>query len=148
MSKRGFTLIECIISVAVAALFIMGTLSLFSLARMQNEVEQERAKAHQIVCQQLEITNIQGYDWTQSQWTKVIWDNGTPDDTADDTTGILEISVKNLRTGVTLTGPPPVAPPGTYPDILSIEGTLTWRPRNRRASSELLRETAMIFKVP
>ncbi len=138
----GFTLIEAVIASGIAAFTILATLSLLGFCRMRNEIEQERARAHQIVCQKLEIERYQLFTWTQSGEEVTIWDNGTPADKSDDTIGKLEIFVTNAATGAVLTAAPDPAV------LLQIEATLTWRLRGGRLSETDLRETAITFKAP
>ena len=141
-NKAGFTIIEAVIASAIAAFTIMATLSLLGFSRMQNEIAQERARAHQIVCQKLEIERYQLFTWTQSSKEVTIWDNGTVDDASDDTVGELEIIVTDPATGAVLTAAPDPAV------MLQIEATLTWRLRGGRLSETDLRETAITFKAP
>ena len=127
---------------AIASLGILGTLSLLAYARIHNEVEQERARAHQIVCQKLDIERYQLFTWTQSNSEQTIWDNGTPDDPDDDTVGTLEMIVRNPQTGEVLSAAP-------NPSVLlEIEATLSWHPRGGRLSTKTLRETVMTYKAP
>jgi hypothetical protein len=77
-----------------------------------------------------------------SQAQKTIWDNGTPDDTSDDTLGDLEVIVKDLKTGATLA-------PGTpaTENMLRIEATMSWHPRPN-FHDRMLRETVVTYRVP
>lgn len=138
----GFTLVECLIASAIAGISFLGTLYVLAFARVHNEMEQERARAHQIVCQKLEVERYQLFTWTQSQSEQTIWDNGTPEDTSDDTVGTLELIVKNPATGEVLTAAPDPAV------VVEIEATLTWKVRGGRLSEKVLRETAMTYKAP
>lgn len=140
-ASSGFTLIECMISVAVAALLFLTTLGLLSYARVNNQFEQERARAHQIVSERLEVERYRLFTWTVSQSQQTVWDNNTPDDSTDDTVGTLEVVVKDPKTGAVLTMAPDPA------TLVEIETTLTWNPRGK-FSSRTMRETAMTYKAP
>lgn len=141
-SVGGFTLIECMIASVIAVVCFLGTIYLLMFARMHNEIEQERARAHQIVCQALELELYKLFTWTKSQSQKTIWDNGTPSNPNDDTIGTLEVIIKNPKTGAILTSAPNPAV------LLEIEATLSWTYRGARLSKTMLRETVMTYKVP
>ena len=138
----GFTLVECLIASAIAAISFLATLYILAFARIHNEMEQERTRAHQIVCQKLEIERYQLFTWTHAQSEQTIWDNGTPDDTSDDTVGTLELIVKHPETCEVLTSAPDPAV------LVEIEATLTWTVRGGRLSGKVLRETTMTYKAP
>ena len=121
---------------------ISGTITLLTFARSQNEREQERLRAHQIVSEALELERYQLFTWTQSQTTRMIWDNATPDNPDDDTTGQLEVIVTDPETGAVLTTAPDPA------RLVVVEATVSWTPRGARFAGETLRETVMTFKVP
>lgn len=140
--NAGFTIVETVIASAIAAFSIMATLSLLTFARLVNEIEQERARAHQIVCQKLEIERYQLFTWTQTGSEVTIWDNGTPDNETDDTKGLLEIVVTDPATGAVLLAAPDPAV------VIQIEATLTWRVRGGRPAEKDLRETAITYKAP
>lgn len=140
--SRAFTLIECIFASAIASVSILATFSVLGFARMNNELEQQRSRAHQIVCQKLEIERYQLFTWTQTDSVQTIWDNGTLDDISDDITGQLRLTVKDPKTGDVLTSAPDPA------TLLEIEVTLTWRPRGTRIGDKLQSETCMTYKAP
>jgi len=139
---RGFTLIESLIASAIATLCILVILSLLGFLRMHNELEQERNRAFEIVCQALDLERHQLFSWTQSRTVQTIWDNGTPTDSSDDTLGNLEVIVKNPKTGEVLTSPPDPA------ILVEIEATLSWKHRGPRLEGKDMRETVMTYKVP
>jgi len=130
------------IALAIGAMVIMATLSLLIFARTHSQREQERLRAHQIVAEILELERFQLFTWTQSQSTRIVWDNGTPDDLSDDTTGQLQVIVTDPATGAVLTAAPEPA------KIVAIEATLTWTPRGSRRANEIVRETVMTLKAP
>lgn len=138
----GFTLVECMLSVAIVGITSSATISLLGYALMHNELEQERSRAHQMVCQKLEIERCQLFTWTRSNSVQTLWDNATPLDPTDDTTGTLTVIVKNAKTGEILTLSPDPAV------LVSIEATLEWYYRGGRLEGMLLRETAMTYKAP
>jgi Tfp pilus assembly protein PilV len=95
----GFTLVECLLALVLATLIFTATLSMLGFARSHNQVEQERCRAHQIVCQALETERFNLFPKTQSDSIVTVWDNGTPADPSDDTTGELDITVRDPATG-------------------------------------------------
>jgi len=140
--QAAFTLIECMIAVAIASVLFLATLSALSFARVINAVEQERSRAHQIVCQALDQESAKLFTWTASNSQQTIWDNNTPDNTADDTIGALDVRVTDVRTGTQITTV-------TLGDeLVQVEATLTWSPRLSRLSHKTLRESVMTYKAP
>ena len=146
---QAFTLVECMVATAVCAIVFLGTLGLLGFARMSNELEQERARAHQIVCQEIEVKRLALYsamgdpedNWRVSNSEPIIWDNGTPDDPSDDIKGSLAVTIRNAETGQILESPPNPA------ILVSVEATVSWRSVGR-FSNRTLRETAMTLKSP
>ena len=139
---RGFSLMEVLFTVGVAGISILAILSLLGAARLNNALEQERSRAHQIVSQALEIESFELFTFTHSQRNKTIWDNSTPDDTSDDTVGVLEIEVRDPQNNDLLTTSPDPAV------IIQIEATLTWESRGSRVRGTEMRESVMTYKVP
>lgn len=130
------------IAVAIASVLFLATLSALSFARVINAVEQERSRAHQIVCQALDQESAKLFTWTASNSQQTIWDNNTPDNTADDTIGALDVRVTDVRTGTQITTV-------TLGDeLVQVEATLTWSPRLSRLSHKTLRESVMTYKAP
>lgn len=141
---RGIMLVELMFSIAVVAMGSVATITMLTFARMQNKREMERARAHQIVSQQLEFlkydlaTKMQVFPPGQQQM--VIWDNGTPTDLTDDTQGALSLTAttvyapiyqvdkndytKNPFNNAALSVP--------FFPLLKIEATMTWTPRDAR----------------
>jgi prepilin-type N-terminal cleavage/methylation domain-containing protein len=141
-TRCGVTLIECIIAMTITALIMISTLTLLGFARMQNELEQERTRAHQIICQTLDIERYKLFTWTQSMSQQTIWDNGTSDDSSDDTLGTLEVIVRDPKTGQTLSAAPDPA------TLVEIEATITWTHRGPRLEGKSMRETVITYKAP
>lgn len=141
INSRGFSLIECLIASGIAALAIIATLSLLLYVRMSNEIEQERTRAIQIICQKLDVETFHLFTWTKTDSTVTIWDNGTPSDPNDDTKGTLEVVVRDPDTRAVLTQAPNPA------RLVEIEVTLRWKHRGPRPV-ELLQETVITCKVP
>ena len=146
-TKRGFTLVECLIASAIAGVSVLATLSLLGAARLNNELEQQRSRAHQIVCQAIEIERYKLFTWTESKKVVTIWDNGTPDNTEDDTEGLLAVIVRDPKTGNVLSSAPDPA------TMVEIEAALMWRPRGTRLDrgaeqGKWFKESVMTYKVP
>ena len=141
-SEAGLTLIECMLAVGIASIISLSTLSAISFARTVNELELERTRAHELVCQALEIERFELFTWTMADTVQTIWDNATPDDSSDDTTGTLSVIVRDPATGVTLTSAPDPAV------MVEIEATLSWHPRVGRLSGKTLSESVVSMKVP
>ncbi len=137
----GFTLVECMLALVLATLIFTATLSALGFARSHNQVEQERCRAHQIVCQELEIERFNLFPQIRSDSTVTVWDNGTPT-TADDTMGTLDITVRDPATGATLAKAPEPA------ILIEIEATLTWHPRVASWKPREMHETVITYKAP
>ncbi len=132
---------ECLFALAISSLSFMATASLLFYTKFHNEIEQQRARAHQIVTERLEIERFQLFTWTQTGDQVTVWDNNTPDNPDDDTVGSIFIVVRNALTDEILT----VAP--SHPAFLvQVEATLIWAPKTR--PNRIMRETAMTFKSP
>ena len=138
----GFTIIETLIASALAGFAILGIMAILGFARMHNEIEQERSRAHQIVCESLELERHKLFTWTESQQEKTIWDNGTPDDPSDDTVGTLEVIVRDPKTGEVLTQAPNPA------TLVEIEASITWTFRGGSMSEKTFHESVMTYKAP
>jgi hypothetical protein len=108
---------------------------------MSNEIEQERTRAIQIICQKMDVETFHLFTWTKTDSTVTIWDNGTPSDPNDDTKGTLEVIVRDPDTKAVLTQAPNPA------RLVEIEVTLRWKHRGPRPV-ELLQETVITCKVP
>ncbi|HUT26293.1 MAG TPA: hypothetical protein VM492_18335 [Sumerlaeia bacterium] len=139
--RCGFSLIECLFAVGVAAVVFLSTLALLGFARLHNANEQERTRAHEIVCQHVEVERHKLFTWTASARNQTVWDNGTPDNLTDDTIGVLEVIVRDPATGASFTSAPNPA------QLVEIEATITWHPRGRMAG-KILRETAIVYDAP
>jgi prepilin-type N-terminal cleavage/methylation domain-containing protein len=140
--QTGLTLMECLIAMAIASMIILSTLTLLGFARLQNELEQERTRAHQIICQTLDLEQFKLFSWTQSMSQQTIWDNNTPHNTADDTVGTLEVIVRDPKTGQILTKAPD---PET---LVEIEAIITWSHRSPGLAGKSFREAVISYKAP
>lgn len=138
--RAGFSLIESMIATAILSLGFLGTVSLITFARVQNDLEQERARAHQIVTEKLEEIQRDLYTFLTPGSEVTIWDNGTPDNSSDDTTGQLEVVARDSDGNTVAVAPNPAI-------RLVVEVTLTWNPRGRLAG-KTMRETAMTYIAP
>lgn len=139
-AQRAFSLIEAMITVLVITAASIGAIELAIFVRTQNTMEQERSRAHQIVCSEMERLRSSLYTHITGGSTVTVWDNGTPENTTDDTIGMLEVTVRD-KSGTLLT----VAP---VPAVaVRVEVTLTWHPRGRRHGSTF-RESVMTWIAP
>lgn len=136
----GFTLIEALIAIIIATLGAISTLSLLAFTRLHNEEEQERSRAHQMVSQKMEEIRYELYTAITPGEDVVLWDNGTPADTTDDTPGVMTVTMWDAD-GNELTAAP------TQAQRIQVEVTLTWNPRGRRAD-QTLRESVMTYIAP
>lgn len=91
----AFTIVEVLVASLIAFIAIAATLNLLFYARTNNELEQERTRAFQIISQKLDVETYKLFTWTRSDSEVTIWDNATPDDTTDDTRGLLEVIVRD-----------------------------------------------------
>lgn len=137
----GFTLVESIIAMAITAIGMLSTLSLLTFDRVHNDMEQQRARAHQIICEELERVRLELYSRVTSGSAVTVWDNGTPSDMSDDVSGVLEVEITDLASGTVLSASPVPAV------IVQVEVTLSWSPAGRR-SGTTLRETVATFIAP
>lgn len=138
---QGFSLIEVMIAVSIVAIGSLSTLSLLMFAQMHNAFEMERSRAHQIVSQEIELVHFNLYTRIRTNSATTIWNNGTPTDTSDDTTGLITVQATNPYTGAVVTQAPVPAV------VLQVEVTLQWSPRGRMSGSTY-RETAMTYIAP
>ncbi len=139
-TRRAFSLIEALVTILIITAASIGGIEMAIFIRTQNTMEQERLRAHQIVCSEMERLRSNLYTHITGGSTVTVWDNGTPDDTSDDTIGILEVVVRD-KTGALLTAAPVPAV------AVRVEVTLTWNPRGRRHGSTF-RETVMTWIAP
>jgi prepilin-type N-terminal cleavage/methylation domain-containing protein len=136
----GFTLVEVLLSLVLVSIGMLATMSLLMFIRQSNVMEQERSRARQIVYEQLEAARASLYTHLASGTTVTVWDNGTPNNPADDTQGALDVIVKNLA-GTRLYAAPVPA------QVVQVEVTLSWHPHGRRAA-KVMRETVMSYFAP
>lgn len=138
---RGFTLVECMIAVLIVAIVMSASLSFLAFLRNHNAIEQERARAHQVVSEEMERVRLELFSRIKTNSTTDVWNNGTPNDTTDDTVGQLTVTMTDPATGAVLNAAPVPA------QAVAVEVTLTWSPRGR-LSNNILRETVMTYVVP
>lgn len=138
--SRGFTLIEATIAIVIVTLGSISTLSLMTFTRLHNEEEQERARAHQIASEYMERVKAELFSATMAFDDVQLWDNGTPEDPADDTTCDVTVTLRDSD-GHMLVAFPPKA------ERVQVEVTVAWHPRGRR-SGQTLQESLMSFIVP
>lgn len=139
--RRAFTLVESLIAMGIVSLGVLGTLALITWALQHNADEQERARAHQMVSEEMETVRLQLFTRQTAGQSRTIWDNGTPDDETDDTEGIIKVLMFDPETGASLTEAP------TPAKRIGVEVTLTWHPRGR-LSGKTYNETVMSYLVP
>ena len=139
---KGFTILECLLASVIMGVMILASLTLLLAAKIHNEMEMERNRAHQIICQALELEKYKLFTWTESDSQQTIWDNGTPDDPDDDTVGTLEVIVRDPKTGNILNEAPDPA------TLVEVEASLTWNFRGGSMSRKVLRESVMTYKAP
>jgi Tfp pilus assembly protein PilE len=140
-TRTGFTLVEAMITTMIVFIGMLAIISLVQWCQISNGMEQERARAHQIVSQEMEQVRLQLYTRVTAGTTVTVWDNGTPDDPDDDTIGELEVRMRDPDTGYWLSSPPSPA------KRVEVEVALTWSPRGR-ISGKTLRESAMSYISP
>jgi type II secretory pathway pseudopilin PulG len=138
--KAAFTLVETLIASGILAIVMLGSMSLMTYSRIQNDLDQERARAHQIVTGQMERVKQMLYTQITGGTTLTVWDNGTPGNTADDTNGTISVQIRKLDGTVVTAAPVPA-------EAVQIEVTLTWNPRGR-LKGKTFRETAMTYVAP
>lgn len=135
------TIVEVLISVLVVSLGFSSIVSLLILDAVGNDFEQERARAHQMVNEELELVKRTLYTRITGGRNVTVWNNGTLNNTADDTVGTMEVIVRNPITHASLS----VAP---VPAIrVQVEVTLTWHPRGR-FNNKTMHETLMTYIAP
>jgi type II secretory pathway pseudopilin PulG len=139
-ARRGFTLVEAAIGIVIVSLGSIATLSLLMFTRLHNAEQQERARAHQIVAEEMELRRANLFtNLTPGQETTV-WDNGTPDDPTDDTIGTLIVRVRDVNGNLISQTPVPW-------QRVELEVTVAWNARGRRAGVEL-RESLVTYMSP
>ena len=136
----GFTLVEAMITILIVAAASIGATQMAIFVRTQNDLEQERARAHQIVSEEMEWVRHTLYTHLRTGGTVVIWDNGTPENPDDNTEGLLEIIVRDPAGNL-------VTHPSGQDVALTVEVTLTWNPRGR-LGARTFRETVMTRTAP
>lgn len=139
-ARQGFTLIECMIAMVIVSVGSVATITLLMNLRIHNHNEQERARAHQIVSEEMDRVQLELYSRVTSNETVTVWDNGTPDDTSDDVTGLLDVTLRDTAGNTLLAAPVPA-------ERVEIEVTLSWVPGGR-PSGRTMRESVMAYVAP
>lgn len=127
---RGFSLIEVLVTMSIVMLGSVSTLGLITQSRIISYSERDRARAHQIVMQEMEKVRRQLFSHVAPAAEVTLWDNQTPEDRSDDTVGMLEITMR------TLDGDPLEEPP-EIPQAVRVEVSLTWSPRGSLSGKQL-----------
>lgn len=138
--RGGFTLVEALIAIVIVTLASISTLSLLMFARMHNAQEQERARAHQIATERMDRLLHELFPTVVAGEDITVWDNGTPDDTSDDTQGVITVSLRDVD------GNPINVTPTPW-ERVEIEVTVSWNPRGRRGDVEV-RESLKTYMAP
>lgn len=138
--QRGIALIEALIAVIIVTLGAVSTLSLLMFSRMHNAQEQERARAHQIATERMDRVLNELFPTIVSEEEITVWDNGTPDDTSDDTEGTISVFLRDVAGNSISFTPTPW-------ERVQMEVTVTWRPRGRRGDIEL-QESLVTYTAP
>lgn len=138
--RSGFSLIEAVIAVIIVTTGSISTIQLIATTHLQSELDEERARAHQIVSQELELIRSELFARLRPIEAVTMWDNGTPDDLEDDTVGTITVVMRDIN-GNELAGSP------VTDERIEIEVTLEWSPRGR-LSGMTLSETLMTYVTP
>lgn len=145
LGTAAFTLVEVMITVGILSVMGGGILTLWPAMAKVNSLEQERARAFQIACDQMESSVRQlNFPNIASSQSVLIWDNGTTGTTADDTRGTLDIIVRDAKTGTQITATPTSLTPSLW---YRVEVTVSWHPRGD-LKNKTMRETVMTYVVP
>lgn len=138
--RRGFTLIESVIAIVIVSLGAISTMSLLMNSRVHNHNEQERARAHQIVSEEMDRVRLELFSRITANETVTVWDNGTPDDTSDDVIGTLDVIIRDTDGNALAAAPVPA-------QRMEVEVTLSWTPGGR-PSGRVMRESVMTYVSP
>lgn len=139
-ARRGFTLVEAAIAIVIVALGSLSTLGLLAFTRLHNEEEQERARAHQMVSEEMERVRLELFSRVTAGNVVTVWDNDTANDTTDDTTGTMVVTMRDTAGNLLNAAPDPA-------ERVQVEVTLSWAPRGRRTDTTL-QESVMSYVVP
>ena len=104
-ARIGFSLIETMIAILIVTLGSISTISMLTATHIQNDMSQERARAHQMVSGEMERVRLELFPRANPGQQVTVWDNGTPDDESDDSVGTLEVVMRDIN-GTELTAPP------------------------------------------
>lgn len=136
----GFSLVEALIGIFVVVLGSTSTISLLTFIRLHNTEEQERARAHQMVSEEMDNLLGELFPQIEPSQSVVIWDNGTPDIATDDTPGTMTIEVRDGDNNVLSSVPTPW-------EKVQVEVSVSWNARGRRADA-VRHESVMTYVAP
>ncbi len=139
--RKGFILVEALIAVVIVTIGSMSTLSLLITARAHSAQEQERARAHQIATEQMEIVLHELFPTVVSGEEITVWDNGTPENPNDDTVGTVSVLLYDIN-GTSISHTP------TPWSRVQVEVSVTWTPRGRLNNDKELREVLIAYMAP
>lgn len=133
----GFTLVEVVITVAIAAVLSIATIGILTFCVRYQTLEQQRSAA--VLAAQREIEQLRNrmYPSLEAQTRDITLDaNRTPDDAGDDLSAVLELDLYHKDGSAFTAGERP-----SSTDRLVAEVTVTWSPSgnmNSRTFSESL----------
>ena len=128
------------IAVVIVAIGMIASLQLLTFQHVINTLEQERARARQIVSEEMERLRHELYTRIEGGQSVTVWDNGTPDNTSDDTMGVLAVTVRDPDGVSVFVAPNPA-------ERVEVEVTLSWHPRGR-FNDKTFQETVMTYIAP
>lgn len=140
-STEGFTLIEIMITVGVASLVIASIIAALVFNSYYSRMQELHSKAMNLAARTVEdlrrtpFNQLQGY--TQDV---VIDDNRTPDNSADDVSGVLTVEYRSKH-GVPLASPP------TTDDRVDVVVTVAWSGAGR-LSGRTYKQSLVTYFVP
>ena len=112
-SKKGFTLMEVVISIFLLAIVWLAAVNIIVISRAAGAFARHKTQAIYVMQQAIENLRKQPFPANSTTTTTVSIDtNGTPDSTADDITGTQTVTVADAN------------PSNTYYKQVSI--TITW----------------------
>ena len=98
-SKKGFTLLEIIISMFLLAIVWLAAVNIIVISRAAGALARHKVQAVYVMQQTIENLRKQSFSNISNSTTTVSIDtNGTPDSTADDITGTQTVTVTTPNT--------------------------------------------------